>query len=71
MKQNVGSDNLFRTFARVNTGEVNGFSAWLSASRTTADLWDNSGGNCPPTAMKATCNTSGTATASTAFSPAS
>lgn len=44
VKQNVGSDSLFRTFARVNTGEVNGFSAWLSASRTTADLWDNSGG---------------------------
>ncbi|KAF1072364.1 MAG: Ferrichrome outer membrane transporter/phage receptor [Pseudomonas citronellolis] len=43
-KQNVGSDNLLRTFARVNTGEHDGFSAWFSVSRTTADLWDDSDG---------------------------
>ena len=43
-KQSVGSDSLYRSFMRVNTGEYNGLSAWLSASRTTGDLWDNSGG---------------------------
>lgn len=43
-KQSVGSDNLYREFVRVNTGEYKGFSAWLSASRTTADLWDDSDG---------------------------
>ncbi|MBD1550593.1 TonB-dependent receptor family protein [Pseudomonas typographi] len=44
LKQNVGSNNLLRTFARVNTGEYNGLSAWFSTSRTTADLWDDSDG---------------------------
>ncbi len=43
-KQNVGSNNLYRSFVRVNTGEYEGFSAWLSASRTTGDLWDDSDG---------------------------
>ncbi|HEY0285547.1 MAG TPA: TonB-dependent receptor [Pseudomonas sp.] len=43
-KQSIGSNNLFRSFVRVNTGEVNGFSAWLSGSRTTGDLWDDSDG---------------------------
>ncbi|PRA26181.1 TonB-dependent receptor family protein [Pseudomonas poae] len=43
-KQTVGSDNLYRSFVRVNTGEYKGFSAWLSASRTTGDLWDDSDG---------------------------
>jgi iron complex outermembrane receptor protein len=43
-KQNIGSNNLYRSFVRVNTGEYEGFSAWLSASRTTGDLWDDSDG---------------------------
>lgn len=44
LKQNVGGDDLLRTFARVNTGEYDGFSAWFSASRTTGELWDDSDG---------------------------
>lgn len=43
-KQSIGSNNLYREFVRVNTGEHDGLSAWLSASRTTADLWDDSDG---------------------------
>lgn len=43
-KQNIGSNNLYREFVQVNTGEHNGFSAWLSGSRTTGDLWDDSDG---------------------------
>ncbi|WP_110950868.1 TonB-dependent receptor family protein [Pseudomonas bohemica] len=44
LKQSVGSNDLHRTFLRVNTGEWNGLSAWLSASRTTGDLWDDTDG---------------------------
>ncbi|WP_437881961.1 TonB-dependent receptor family protein [Pseudomonas sp. LRF_L74] len=44
LKQSIGSDSLLRTFARVNTGEYKGFSAWFSASRTTGELWDDSDG---------------------------
>jgi iron complex outermembrane receptor protein len=43
-KQSIGSNNLYRSFVRVNTGELNGFSAWLSGSRTTSDLWDDTDG---------------------------
>ncbi|TPO00767.1 TonB-dependent receptor, partial [Mesorhizobium sp. CU2] len=34
VKQVVGSNATRKTFARLNTGEVNGLSNWLSASHT-------------------------------------
>lgn len=58
-KQSVGSDSLYREFLRVNTGEINGFSAWLSGSRTTGDLWDNTGGELASSRYEATLSTSG------------
>lgn len=43
LKQSIGSNLLQKTFLRVNTGEVNGFSSWFSASHTSADLWKGPG----------------------------
>ena len=43
VQQAVGSSGLTKTFARINTGEINGFSNWLSASHTEADLWRGKG----------------------------
>ncbi|MFA5495002.1 MAG: TonB-dependent receptor [Porticoccaceae bacterium] len=38
-----GSDQLERTFVRLNTGEHNGFSAYISRSHFTADQWRGPG----------------------------
>ncbi|MEN5151876.1 TonB-dependent receptor [Pseudomonas orientalis] len=43
VKQIVGSNATRKTFARLNTGEVNGLSNWLSASHTEGDMWRGSG----------------------------
>jgi iron complex outermembrane receptor protein len=43
VKQAVGNNGLTKTFARLNTGEINGFSNWLSASHTEGDLWRGKG----------------------------
>ncbi|MDR2166150.1 MAG: TonB-dependent receptor [Zoogloeaceae bacterium] len=45
LKQSFGGNHLRKTFVRANTGEHNGFSAWVSASRTTAELWTKGGGD--------------------------
>ncbi|MGX8884268.1 TonB-dependent receptor family protein [Methylovorus sp. SPW-M1] len=44
VKQGFGSNNTRRTFVRANLGEKNGLSAWVSASRTTGDLWTKGSG---------------------------
>lgn len=44
VKQTMGSNSLSKTFARVETGEHDGFSAWLSYSHTEADKWKGQGG---------------------------
>ncbi|WP_300626879.1 TonB-dependent receptor [Pseudomonas sp.] len=43
VKQVVGSNATRKTFARLNTGEVNGLSNWLSVSHTEGDMWRGSG----------------------------
>ncbi|MEJ1964132.1 MAG: TonB-dependent receptor [Gammaproteobacteria bacterium] len=43
LSQTFGSDALRRTFARVETGEHDGFSAYLSGSRIRGDLWRGPG----------------------------
>ena len=43
VKQIIGSNATRKTFARLNTGEVNGLSNWLSASHTEGDMWRGSG----------------------------
>ncbi len=43
VKQTVGSNATRKTFARLNTGEVNGLSNWLSASHTEGQMWRGSG----------------------------
>ncbi|WP_262927206.1 TonB-dependent receptor [Phytohalomonas tamaricis] len=43
VKQTVGSNNLKKTFARLNTGEYNGFRSYLSASHEEADKWKGEG----------------------------
>ncbi|MBY8927650.1 TonB-dependent receptor [Pseudomonas sp. Wu6] len=43
VKQIVGSNATRKTFARLNTGEINGLSNWLSASHTEGDMWRGSG----------------------------
>ncbi|MCF5655563.1 TonB-dependent receptor [Pseudomonas poae] len=43
VKQIVGSNATRKTFARLNTGEVNGLSNWLSASHTEGQMWRGSG----------------------------
>ncbi|WDS38010.1 TonB-dependent receptor [Pseudoxanthomonas sp.] len=39
--QTLGSDQNRRTFVRVDTGEHNGFSAYLSGMNASSDLWNN------------------------------
>jgi len=39
--QTVGSDSNLRTFARIDTGEHNGFSAYLSGMYARSDLWND------------------------------
>ncbi|KOC90184.1 TonB-dependent receptor family protein [Winslowiella iniecta] len=43
VKQTLGSNNLSKTFARLETGEYNGFSNWLSYSHTEAKKWRGEG----------------------------
>lgn len=38
-----GDDNLLRTFLKLETGDIGGFSAYLSRSKTDADLWRGAG----------------------------
>lgn len=45
VKQTLGSNNLSKTFARLETGEYNGFSNWLSYSHTEAKKWRGEGRN--------------------------
>ncbi|MEM9938247.1 MAG: TonB-dependent receptor [Pseudomonadota bacterium] len=39
----VGDDNLQRSFLKLETGEIGGFSAYLSRSKTDSDLWRGPG----------------------------
>ncbi len=43
VKQTVGSNSTYKTFARVNTGEVNGLSNWLSMSHEEGQKWRGDG----------------------------
>lgn len=43
LKQTLGSNNLSKTFARLETGEYNGFSNWISYSHTEAKKWRGEG----------------------------
>ncbi|PZP22739.1 TonB-dependent receptor family protein [Pseudomonas kuykendallii] len=43
VKQTVGSNNLDKTFVRVNTGEFMGLSNYISASKTNSDKWKGKG----------------------------
>ncbi|MFF7710945.1 TonB-dependent receptor domain-containing protein [Pseudomonas sp. NPDC007930] len=43
VKQTYGSNQTYKTFARVNTGEINGLSNWLSASHTEGQKWRGDG----------------------------
>ncbi|WP_233981751.1 TonB-dependent receptor family protein [Pectobacterium versatile] len=43
VKQTLGSNNLSKTFARLETGKHNGFSSWLSYSYTDSDKWRGAG----------------------------
>ncbi|MGY2289790.1 TonB-dependent receptor family protein [Pseudomonas sp. SDO528_S397] len=43
VKQVAGGNATTKTFARVNTGEINGLSNWLSASHTEGQMWRGSG----------------------------
>lgn len=45
VKQTLGSNNLSKIFARLETGEYNGFSNWLSYSHTEAKKWRGEGRN--------------------------
>ncbi|TWI54818.1 iron complex outermembrane receptor protein [Pseudomonas duriflava] len=42
-KQSLGTNDLTKTFARLNTGEHNGFSSFISASHEEADKWKGKG----------------------------
>jgi len=42
-KQTLGSNNLSKTFVRLNTGEWNGLSNYISASKTESDKWKGKG----------------------------
>jgi iron complex outermembrane receptor protein len=39
----IGDDNLQRTFIKLETGKIGGFSAYLSRSKTDSDLWRGPG----------------------------
>ncbi|MCF5078680.1 TonB-dependent receptor [Pseudomonas lactis] len=43
VKQVVGSNPTRKPFARLNTGEINGLSNWLSVSHTEGEMWRGSG----------------------------
>lgn len=42
-KQTMGSNNLSKTFVRLNTGEYMGLSNYISASKTNSDKWKGEG----------------------------
>ncbi|WP_462380120.1 TonB-dependent receptor family protein [Pseudomonas sp. Marseille-QA0892] len=42
-KQTLGSNSLSKTFVRLNTGEHNGLSNYISASKTQSDKWKGKG----------------------------
>ena len=42
-KQSMGSNNLRKTFGRLNTGDINGFKSYISASHTEGDKWRGKG----------------------------
>ena len=39
----LGDDDLQRTFVKLETGDINGFSAYISRSKTDSDLWRGPG----------------------------
>lgn len=43
LSQTFGDDNLRRSFARLETGDLQGFRAYLSVSETDSDLWRGAG----------------------------
>ncbi|AXO86694.1 TonB-dependent receptor [Pseudomonas parafulva] len=43
VKQSIGSNATRKTFARLNTGEINGLSNWLSVSHEEGDKWRGDG----------------------------
>lgn len=43
VKQTAGSNGTYKTFARLNTGELNGLSNWLSASHEEGQKWRGEG----------------------------
>lgn len=43
VEQTFGSNNLYKTFVRLETGKIGNFSAWISASNTEADKWKGEG----------------------------
>ena len=43
VKQSIGSNNLTKSFARLNTGDLGGFKSWVSASHTEGDKWRGKG----------------------------
>ncbi|MBF7688918.1 TonB-dependent receptor family protein [Acinetobacter rathckeae] len=43
VEQKFGSNDLKKTFARIETGQIGNFSAWLSASHTEANKWKGQG----------------------------
>nr|WP_284449929.1 TonB-dependent receptor [Pseudomonas protegens] len=42
-KQSIGSNNVRKSFARLNTGDLGGFKTWVSASHTEGDKWRGKG----------------------------
>jgi iron complex outermembrane receptor protein len=42
-KQSVGSNNVRKTFGRINTGDIGGFKSFISASHTEGDKWRGKG----------------------------
>lgn len=43
IKQTIGANDLRKTFARVNTGELGGFKSWVSASHLEGGKWRGKG----------------------------
>jgi len=43
VKQSIGSNNVRKSFARLNTGDLGGFKTWVSASHTEGDKWKGKG----------------------------
>ena len=43
VKQSVGSNSLNKSFARINTGDLNGFKTFVSASHTEGEKWRGKG----------------------------